>query len=167
MLDFLVFDTHNPQYIAFLDISQYTDTPPNLTLEVTAPGYNRVTVVVQPNEMTLLTGPLLQMDCDPMELPDGLYYFKLEYDPVYENYKEGYYYRTEELEARLDEKFLQSNLSECGKPSKSDRMAFTDAYLYLKGCKAAAKACDYKLAERLYRLADSHIKSIKPEKGGC
>jgi len=167
-LKILNIETNDPKTFGILDTSEYDSTPSVLSIEITPPGFTRVTLPYEQSSLTIFNAPTLQIDCTEADLPDGIYKVKLSFNPAYENYIEEYFYRTMKLESIVDEAFLKSNLSRCGKPSREDRMAFDDIYLFIRGAKAAANKCDYTLAEELYQKASKLVHNyLKTNHKGC
>ena len=101
-LDILVIPTYNVLTLGVADISTYPVSPiiTSPTIEITVPGFGKMTLPFIPNDFnvfTSLTLGITSVGQPLLPLPDGVYYLRYSVTPSYINYVERTIIRVEQL----------------------------------------------------------------------
>lgn len=159
-LDLYLIDTKNSLTLGVADISSY---PKNFiisspSLEVTPPGYNKVSLPFTPKAANFYRASDLGITCSGCaELPDGIYLIKYSVHPVSTNFVEKSFIRVEQLKNKYLDAFLKLDL-ECS-PTEND-IKLKKVKLLVEGSIAASLNCDMEKAYRLYKKAEDMLNNI-------
>lgn len=165
ILDFTVIDTHNPLTIGIADTSTYPSnfTILNPTLEITPPGFPKVTVIYTINSINIQNSNTLNITCvtdismlNP--LPDGIWKVKMSISPAITFNITKEFIRTDKLQQKFGRAILKTDLTHCGENIKDEEMKVLDeVYFYIQASIAAANQCNTILAMNLYRQANTML----------
>jgi hypothetical protein len=160
-LDFDVYDNDmNLKTFIFFDKSYYMDKhPSNVVLDVTHPGASKsVRIPIMARSHTILNSSVLRIECnggDMVDLPDGIYMFRLSVCPN-ENVSEcKSHLRTVQLEYSLHTVLLTV---ETGEKYKKEIM---DSLLLIKAAKANAIEGNTAKALAMYKYVHKLLNKLK------
>jgi len=160
-LNILVIPTYNSKTLGITDASIYPNDPPivsNPTIEITAPGFDLVSLPFDINQLSIYTSSdlgLTEVGEQDLPLPDGVYLLKYFIDPASINYVEKSIMRIEQLQEKFDEAFMQLDIMECNGPLKmQQKVDLNTIYFLIQGSVAAANNCAINEANTLYIQAD-------------
>lgn len=160
-LDLNIISTHNKTTIGIGDNSTYDMTPVSPTLEVTVPGFNKVTLTFSPKTLTVYNSNSLGMTTNavnPDILPDGAWVVKYSVFPNYENYFNFTFLKTDLIEEKYYSAFLSMDINGCdNKVKRESRLELSDIWGDITTAKAAASVCNLTLAMKLYAMADRKL----------
>lgn len=165
ILDFTIVDTHSTQMLGIADISFYPTnfTIVNPTYEITPPSFPKATVTYAVGEVLFLNSNTLNITCvsSPLlltPLPDGIWNIKQSVAPSIDNNIDHSFLRTTEIEQKFGKAFLKTDLIECNQDVKLEQMKVLDEiYFYIQAAIAAANQCNYILAMKLYKNANTML----------
>jgi hypothetical protein len=170
-LDILVIPTYNVEVLGIADASTYPVSPPvsSPTIEITIPGFGKVALPFEPNELNLFNSTSLGLSevGDPLlPLPDGVYYLKYSVAPAYLNNVEKSIIRVDKLQQRFDEAFMKLDMMECDRAIKTQaKVDLNSIYFFIQGAIAAANNCAVNEANKLYNQASKMLNNFM--KNGC
>lgn len=172
-LDILVVPTYNTQTLAINDISTYPPTPPvsSPTIEITVPGFGKVTLPFTPNTINVFNSTSLGITSvgDPLlPLPDGVYTLVYSVAPAYLNFVQKNIMRTDQLQEKFDSAFMKLDMMECDRAIKTQaKVDLTSIYFFIQGAIAAANNCAIIEANKLYNQAQKMLNNFIKEDCGC
>lgn len=159
--------TYDLYSIGFADMSHYTDAAIlSPSIEITSPGFPKKSLAFTPKSVNLYRSIDLGLNCDDnlLPIPDGLYIVKYSIFPSTDNYVEKMFYRVDNLICRLEEKFLEVDISECNCNNNSKRALkkqLQEIRLMIEGIMANSNACDFDKASYLYKMASKSLDNMK------
>ncbi len=162
-LDLIIIDTHSTLSIALADTSSYPTgwINTNPTIQITPPGYELVTLPFTPTSMQVYKAINLGIvcnSCGDIELPDGIWKFKYSVYPANVNYVEKSFVRIDRLQEKLDELYLNLDISECDeKIKREDKEVLSIIQDYIEGAVSAGNKCVDKLFTVYYQKATQMI----------
>lgn len=173
-LDILVVPTYSKFTMSVMDISTYPDDPPIVVtplITITPPGFDAVdkifvveTLNVFDSEALALTG----IGEDLVVLPDGVYTIRYSIAPNVTSYVEKNIMRTDRIQERFDEAFMQLDMMECDKAIKmQSKIDLNTVYFLIQGAIAAANNCAIIEANKLYLQAVRQLNSFIRNNCGC
>jgi len=164
ILDLNIIPTYNKKTIGIGDNSSYEKTPVSPTIEITVPGYDKVTLTFTPNSLSIYNSNTLQITTDQAEtliLPDGIWQIKYSIYPNYENYTTVTFLKDDLLWESYYNAFLKVDVNECDNPENADIKSQLSAIQdYIIGAEANARVCNNSLAMKLYTLASKKLTKI-------
>lgn len=150
-------------YIA--DLSNYGNTTiNNPTLEITPPGFDKVTIDFTQNAVNIITACSLNISCDEgVVLPDGAYTIKYSISPAIKFFVEKTFMRTTAIKCKWARVFLSQQTNTCCVMKNLDqiRVELTEARELIEACIASANNCDFKTSKEQYILADKILDRLK------
>lgn len=162
-LDLDILRNHSTKRIVITDESLYGEiVPSNATLEITPPGWSKITVPFTPNSANSYTSVNLGLSCDEyVPLPDGIYHLKYSVFPNSTNFVEKTFMRVDKLICKYGKILLNLQLEkDCGvKGTDIDKI--NNIRMLIEGAVAAANDCDNDLAYMLYDKANCLLDQIK------
>lgn len=164
-LDLLFPETHDAKRLLIADVSSYPVpySIVNPTVEITVPGFNPITLSFTAQGFEVYDSMSLQItcsdvDCDLIDLPDGIYNVKYSITPAYKYFVNKSFLRINKLQERLDAIYLKMDFMECDRAIKSeDLKTLNTIQIYIEGAVAAANNCLDSLAMKLYNKASVFI----------
>ena len=161
-LDLQLVDTFDTATIGFADISNYNNLViSNPTFEVTAPGFNKVSVFFTPKQINVFDSADLNIDCSGSDLPDGVYTVKYSIYPNTNNFIEKQFFRVSKLILKYQNKAV--NLlsdSYCNCTPKESQKKLQEIGLLIEGVVASSNICNFDLAYKLYQKADDLLNQL-------
>ena len=168
-LDILVVPTYNTLTLGVVDASTYDVTPSAPTIEITVPGFAKVTLPFVPNDFNIFNSTVLGLTSvgdSLLPLPDGVYTLRYSISPAYINFVEKNIMRTEMLQEKFDEAFMQLDMMQCDLAIKQQqKVDLNSIYFFIQGAIAAANNCAVETANKLYRQATIMLNNFN--KRGC
>jgi hypothetical protein len=170
-LDILVIPTYNVLTLGVADISTYPVSPiiTSPTIEITVPGFGKITLPFIPNDFnvfTSLTLGITSIGQPLLPLPDGVYYLRYSVTPSYINYVERTIIRVEQLQEKFDNAFMQLDMMECDRAIKTQsKVDLTSIYFFIQGAIAAANNCAIIESNKLYNQASKMLNNFM--RNGC
>lgn len=164
-LDLLFPETHDAKSLLVADISSYP-TPfsiINPTIEITVPGFPVKTLSFTAQGFTVYDSQSLgitcpDLDCEKIELPDGIYYFKYSITPAYRYFVNKSILRVNKLMEKYDSVYLKLDFMQCDMAIKEEDLKILNTIeIYINGAIAAANKCLDDKAMQLYRKASQFI----------
>jgi hypothetical protein len=163
-LNILILDTYDVCTLAIGDSSVYPigKIISNPYIEITPPGFQRVTMIFSPKEINIFNSSSLGVSCDDSmtPLPDGVYKIKYSIYPNSTEFIEKSFYRLDQLLERFDGVFLKINEQDYSTAQKL-RKILLDAEIYTQTAISAAKKCNEPLAIDSYRKANKLLSQIE------
>lgn len=158
-LNLMLIDTHNPDTIGIVDLSNYGNTViSNPSFEITPPGFNKVNVLFTPQNVNIFSANDLKLGCGYGEsLPDGIYKVKYSIRPNDKIFTEKTFMKVSGILCNLY-KYLVSLQSSCLCGQSKNKAI--DIKLLIEGAVSAANTGDTKLAYELYAQADKSLKRL-------
>ena len=164
-LNLLFPETHDAKSLLIADISQYPVpySIVNPTVEITVPGFNSITLAFTAQGFTVYNSMSLEvtcsdMDCDLIDLPDGIYYVKYSITPAYRYFVNKSFLRINKLQEKFDKVYLKLDFMQCDQTIKEEDFDVLDTIqTYINGAVAAANNCLDVLAMKLYNKASQAI----------
>lgn len=171
-LNLLFPETHDAKAMLIADISVYPVpySIQNPTIEITPPGFNTVTLAFTAQGFTVYNSMTLEitcsdLDCDTIDLPDGIYYVKYSITPAYKYFVNKSFLRVNKLQEKLDKVYLQLDFMQCDQAIKEqDKKILNTIQTYINGAIAAANNCMDSLSMKLYNKANDYIKDYVSKK---
>lgn len=170
-LDILITPTYNTLTLAVTDASIYPQSPAitSPTLTVGMPGFDPVVLTFTRNTTNVLNSQILgltQAGQDLLPLPDGIYTFNYSVAPAIDNNVNKTFMRTDVLQEKFDEAFMQLDMMECDLAiKKQDKVDLTSIYFLIQGSIAAANNCATNVSMKLYNQAYKMLNNFM--KNGC
>lgn len=172
-LDLLIIDTHDPLTLGVGDISFYPQGLSILspTIEITPPGWNKVTLPFTAKNLTIYNSNLLGITCSDVEcgysdLPDGIWKIKYSITPANERFVEKSFYRTEAIQRNWATSFLYTDVNKCdGKAKLLQKQTLDEIWSLIQGAIADANECNDMAANNKYQLASSMLKNYNKTNG--
>lgn len=168
-LSFSVIPQDSCKLLMILDTSFYGDIelPQNATIQIVTPFDDTpVETDYYKNAVTVFNSNTLKItnvyDTEYLaDLPDGLYTAKISMCPEDQYWYEDSWYRTCLLDCKYDKAFLKLNIQSCENCFSPEKIqTLTRVKMYIMGCKANAKACNMKEAEKLYKAASKLLDKL-------
>jgi hypothetical protein len=169
-LNIFVLPTYSTLTLAVADGSKYNPNPPSSpTLEISAPGFDKVIIPFQINNVNILNSTSLGITSGTdalVPLPDGIYQMKYSVAPAYFNNIERTIFKVDNLQERFDEAFLKLEMMECDRAIKTQqKVDLNSIYFFIQGAIAAANNCAVADANKLYNQAQKMLNNFM--KNGC
>ena len=161
-LDILVVPTYNLNLLNITDASIYSDplTVTSPTIEITVPGFNRVLLPFTIQKPNVFNSVILELS-EPGEylsLPDGIYNIKYSIAPAQDNFITRSIFRTEKLQEKFDNAFMQLDMMECDRAIKEQsQVKLNTINIFIQGAIASANNCANIEAMKLYEKADKML----------
>lgn len=172
-LDILVIPTYSTKVMGIADISTYPDSPPVQapTIEITIPGFGKVSVPFVPNDFNVFNSTILELTSgtdDLTPIPDGVYTLTYSVTPAYENYVTKTILRVEQLQEKFDEVFMKLDMMECDLAiKKQSKVELNSIYFLIQGAIAAANNCAIDVSNKLYQQASKQLSYFVKRNCGC
>lgn len=166
-LDLLLIDGYNSSNIIIGDISIYAinyTVPSELQLEITPPGFSKITVDFKTKDINIYRALDLGLTCDDtcMELPDGIYEVKYSTPAPKVATITKYFLKVDKIKNMYQSSFLKLDL-DCNCPSeeiKKNKDKIKQALLLIEGAIASANTCDLINTQKLYNKAYCILSNI-------
>jgi len=160
-LNLLFPETHDAKSLLIADISKYPVpyTIVNPTIQITVPGFNVLTLPFTAEGFTVYDSMSLEitcsdLDCDTIDLPDGIYYVKYSITPAYRYFVNKSFLRINKLQEKFDAVYLRLDFMQCDQAIKQEDFdVLNTIQTYINGAVAAANNCLDVLAMKLYGKA--------------
>ena len=171
-LDILVVPTYNLNLLNITDASIYPDplTVTSPTIEITVPGFNRVLLpftIQKPNVFSSITLGLSEPG-EYLSLPDGIYNIKYSIAPAQDNFITRNIFRTEKLQEKFDNAFMQLDMMECDRAIKEQsQVKLNTINIFIQGAIASANNCANIEAKKLYEKADKMLTTFVKKDCNC
>lgn len=170
-LDILVTPTYNTLTLGIADASTYPTSPqiqsPTITIGI--PGFDTVSLPFNKNDFNIINSASLglsEVGADLVPLPDGVYTLNYSVSPAYSNYVNKTIIRTEQLQEKFDNAFMQLDMMECDLAiKKQDKVDLSSIYFLIQGSIAAANNCAVDTSNKLYNQASKMLNNFM--KNGC
>lgn len=164
-LDLLFPETHDAKSLLIADISVYPSpfSIINPTIEITPPSFPTKTLTFVAQAFTVYDSQSLgitcpDLDCDKIDLPDGIWNVKYSITPAYQFFVTKSFLRINKLMERFDKVFLKLEFMQCDMAIKEEDMEILNTIeTYINGAVAAANNCLDVLAMKLYSKASKQI----------
>lgn len=164
-LNLLFPETHDAKSLLIADTSLYPSpfSIVNPTIEITPPGFNVVTLSFTAQGFTVYNSMSLEitcsdLDCETIDLPDGIYYVKYSITPAYRYFVNKSFLRVNKLQEKFDKVYLKLDFMQCDEAIKQEDKKILDTIqMYINGAIAAANNCLDVLAMKLYNTAKQYI----------
>lgn len=167
-LDLLLIDTNSAYTIGIADISVYANNytvPSTLEIEITPPGYSKITVDFKTKDVNIYRSTDLGIACDEtcIELPDGIYEVKYSTPAPKIASIIKYFVKIDGILNEYNQKFLSLDL-ECDCISEEKQIKQKELfkiYMLINGCVAAANNCNLYDSQAMYQKAQKLLKQFK------
>ncbi len=164
-LDILVLPTYNTKSMSIADSSTYPTTPVSgPTIEITPPGFDKVSLPFNRNNLTIYTSRTLgltDVGVPLADLPDGVYTIRYSVAPASLYFVEKSIMRVDQLQEEFDEAFMRLDMMECDRALKLQaKVNLTTIYFFIQGAIAAANNCAVYEATKLYRQASKMLSNF-------
>jgi len=164
-LNLLFPETHDAQSLLIADISVYPVpySIVNPTIEITVPGFNTLTLPFTAQGFTVYNSMSLEitcsdLDCELIDLPDGIYRVKYSITPAYRYFVNKSFLRINKLQEKFDTVYLRLDFMQCDQAIREEDFEVLDTIqTYINGAIAAANNCLDVLAMKLYGKASQAI----------
>lgn len=171
-LDILVIPTYNLNLLNIKDISIYPNPSTVLspTIEITVPGFNRISLPFVIEESNVFNSSNLGLSNlgEYLPLPDGIYNIKYSIAPAQYNFITRNVFRTEKLQEKFDKAFMQLDMLECDKAIKhQSQVKLNTINIFIQGAIASANNCANIEAMKLYEKADKMLTSFIQKECNC
>ena len=169
-LDIIYEPSYSTQTIRIRDASNYDKViVKNVTLEVTPPGFPKVSLPFTTKNINEYRASDLNLSCDSNEvnLPDGIYTFKYSIFPNQENFVKKSFMFTNNIVGEMQKKYLKLQLDcQCNNTFvNKEKGKLEEIQLFIEGSIAAANQCQDDLAYTLLRKAQELIRRVNCECG--
>lgn len=165
-LQLMEIDTYDVNTLGLADISFYPSgfSVTNATLEITPPGYPKVTLSFRNGNVNIFRAQDLKIVCDDScaILPDGIYSYTYSINPNSTYFVSKSFLRVKEIICKLQKVFLSLEL-ECRCPVwylDSAKKKISTIKLLIEGAISAANDNDQVTSFQLYRKADDMLDNI-------
>lgn len=167
-LDLLLIDTYSASTIGIADISIYatTYTPPTtLQIEITPPGFAKVTVDFNTKTANIYRSLDLGLTCTEtcMDLPDGIYEVKYSTPAPKAATITKFFIKVDRIKNIYMNKFLSIDM-ECDCSTERNqklKQELQKISMLIEGAIAAANQCDLVTSKSRYQKAELLLKQIK------
>lgn len=164
-LDINIIPSYNTHILNVADVSEYPfgTIVSNPYLEITPPGFQRVTLIFSPKNINVYNSHSLNLTEEgcTAPLPDGIYKFKYSIQPNYEIYTEKSYFKVDQILEQFDSAFLKIDVNNCDLKYKQDyKKKLDEIELFIQSAISAANKCNDKLAIDLYKMASKLLKQL-------
>ncbi len=164
-LDILFLDTHSLKTIAIGDYSVYPTNfnIQNPTIEITPPGWNRISQPFTPNNLNLFNSNNLNITCadageSVIDLPDGRWQFKYSISPSNIHFTEKNIFRTDNIKHRFGTAFLYTDIKEKDADVKDEDLDILDQiWALIISAQSEGNNCNYEWASKKYQLASKML----------
>lgn len=171
-LDILVVPTYNLNLLNVTDASIYPN--PSLitapTLEITVPGFTPVSlpfIIQEPNIFNSVNLGISEPG-EYLPLPDGIYNIKYSIAPAQDNFIVRNIFRTEKLQEKFDNAFMQLDMMECDRAIKEQsQIKLNTINIFIQGAIASANNCANLEAMKLYEKADKMLTAFIKKDCNC
>ncbi len=163
-------DLHDQSTLGIVDLSSYAVVPTSdqLSMQITAPGYETVNVTFIPNNVNIYKCSDLGITCGPTEccpLPDGIYdvkYTVLVIGNTPSSFIEKTFIKIDQILCKFNNIFAKVDLEcNCGSnKQEAYEKELEEIDLLIAGSVSAANLCDGVLAYKLYHKADQMLNNI-------
>lgn len=164
-----LFELNDQASFAIVDLSQYATVPSSgdVSLQITAPGYDTANVTFTPGSVNIYRCVDLNITCAPTEccpLPDGIY--EVFYTVGTETLQKTFI-KTDQIKCKFQNMFSKVDLDcNCGlNKQKQFKQLLKEIDLMIAGSVAAANLCDPITSKNLYYKADDLLDKICCEFG--
>lgn len=163
VLDLNLIPTYNVASLGLADISSYGVSPTNVSMEITAPGFNKVNVTFTPNAVNIYNASHFDVDCDALSpLPDGIYYVKYSVHPNLTTYVEKSFMRLEQLLCKYYNTRLSLDANCHCKDKSIQECQLQQVAILMEGSIASANQCDPDSAFEKYEKAEKLLRNMAP-----
>lgn len=167
-LDLLLIETYSASTIGIADISIYAPTytvPSTLQIEITPPGFAKVTVDFTTKNANIYRALDLGLTCTEtcMEMPDGIYEVKYSTPAPKIASITKYFIKVDRIKNVYMNKFLSVDM-ECNCTTEKNqklKKELQKVNMLIEGAVAAANQCDLVTSKSRYQKAESLLKQIK------
>lgn len=161
-IDITLVNTYNKDTLGVADLSLYQVSPTNPSLEITPPGFNKVSLVFTPSSINTYGANHLLIGNEGDPLPDGIYTLKYSVSPNTINFVEKSFIRTDKIECQYDKLLLAIDNGCTCDLAIIPRLKWElrNVKLLIEGAIAATNLCDIKAAYNMYSKAVVQIKKI-------
>lgn len=169
-LDLNIIDTHNNFTIAIADVSVYDSTPiTNATIEITPPGWGKVSLPFQPRAMNTYNSNDVGITCvgdlsQLVELPDGFWQLTYSINPNTTTFVNYSFIRVDNIQCRLDNALLKLLSGKRDITFLKDERYLLDIQMLINGAVAAANKLDNALSMDFYHKASEMIDRFNNQK---
>lgn len=163
-------DLHDQSTLGIVDLSSYAVIPDNtqLSMQITAPGYQTINVTFVPNNVNIYKCSDLGITCGAAEccpLPDGIYdvrYTVLVIGNAPSSFIEKTFIKIDQILCKFNNIFSKVDLDcNCGSfKQEAYERELEQIDLLIAGSVSAANLCDGVLAYKLYQKADQMLDNI-------
>lgn len=165
-LDFEVIPTGNSKVIVFLDCSDYFKQPDSPSLEITVPGYNvPFTVPIEFSKANTFNTNTLGITSrlngsTPVDLPDGIYTYKLKIQPYNVLYRIKNFLKTDILDSLLEKVYSSVECTTDIIDNPQLKRELVDIHILLESAKANATYCNLDKSKKDYSLALKKVEKL-------
>lgn len=169
IIDFEVLEIINKKYLLIADLSKYMEDPMHPIIYIKSPNKTSYKEVpYTPNVTNKFNSIDLDLNCDVVDLPDGVYNIIQSVAPNNQVYKSKIYLRTVFFEYRFNKAFLNLEFSDC--PLKNDEKLFKkfiDIDLLITTAKTYSEECNDILALEFYNMANESLSKLELILNNC
>lgn len=171
-LDVLLIPTYDLTKLNIVDASIYSD-PSEATspvIEITVPGFNPVQLpfVIQSSNIFTSVNLGISQPGEYLSLPDGIYNIKYSIVSTEDNFIVKNVFRTEKLQEKFDNAFMQLDMMECDRAIKEQsQVKLNTINIFIQGAIASANNCANLEAMKLYEKADKMLNSFIKKDCNC
>ena len=171
-LDVLVVPTYNLKLLNITDASIYPDPLSVIspTIEISVPGFETVSLpftIQSANIFNSVSLGLSQVG-EYLSLPDGIYNIKYSIAPAQDNFITRSVFRTEKLQEKFDNAFMQLDMMECDRAIKEQsQVKLNTINIFIQGAIASANNCANIEAMKLYEKADKMLTTFIKKDCNC
>lgn len=167
-----LWDLRDQSTLGIVDLSSYSVVPNSsqLSMQITAPGYQTVNVTFVPNNVNIYKCADLGITCgatDCCPLPDGIYDVRYTISiptstGLQATHIEKTFIKIDQIKCKFQNVFLKVDLEcNCGRDAQREYKRELKAIdLLIAGSVSAANACDGVLSLSLYKTADQLLDRI-------
>ena len=170
-LDLLVLPTYNKNTLGVNDASTYASAPASVSLVVTPPGFDAVTLSFTASELNVFDSEDLEIS-DAGEtlvaLPDGVYKMVYSIIPEAADAITKYVMRIEQIQEKFDAAFMKLDMMECdGAIKTQSKIDLMSIYFFIQGAVSAANNCAITESNKLYTSANNMLTYFIRNNCGC
>lgn len=174
ILDITLVESYNNFFLAIGDIStyptNYTITSP--TLEITPPGFNKISVVFSPKNVNYYKSDQIGITCgeenECVPLIDGIYTLKYSIHPSDKYFVEKQFMRVNGIRNEYSKAFLKVDLMDCSSLNKKkDKAYLRNIAILIDGAVAETNNCDVDLAYKYYKKAKQLLDNFYKSECNC
>jgi len=165
-------DTYSLSSMALADISAYDPhlAISNATIEITAPGFNKVSTIFTPKSVNVYNAQVFNIGCAPdTELPDGLYTVKYSVYPNDTTWVQKMFMRTAQIMCKYQRTFLAIDLHCSCNGAYYGRLKdeLRNIRLLIEGSVAASNNCNTVDSMDMYKKANSLLDKLSKCQCNC